>query len=398
MTTTALSSSSDRSKLTRVLIAYLSFIGIGINSVLLNLAWRPMSVEFAQPLEAVGIPLFASTIGYLASSFLTGAIASRLGIGWTVFAGAAGAAAGLALTALASSWVLLLPCFALAGFGAGLIDAGFNAYFAEHHSKRTLNWLHASFGIGATIGPTLVTAVLASQGSWRLAYLLAAGVLGVITLAFLALRKSWLTMAAQTQRSDGTGAPSMMQALRLPVVWLGMFLFFMYGGAEYSPGQWTSTLFTDVRGIASEVAGFWVSIYWGSFTIGRIFFGAIIDRLPTRPLIRACLGGALLGTALLWINPVEWLGFFGLVLLGFSLAPMFPVFISLTPQWVGARHAPNAIGFQVAFASLGIAAVPALIGAVAANIDLALIAPSFLIAVAVVVVLFEVISRQRRRD
>ena len=58
-------------------------------------------------------------------------------------------------------------------------------------------------------------------------------------------------------------------------------MFFIYAGLEATPGQWVFTCFTQARGIAEETAGLWVSIYWGSFTIGRIFFGAIITRLNT---------------------------------------------------------------------------------------------------------------------
>jgi fucose permease len=394
-TTTRTYRAEQQLDLLRILITYVSFIGIGVNSVLLNLAWTPMRAQFQQPLEAVGVLLFASTIGYLVSSFLTGSIAGRIGMGLTAFIGAATAAAGLLLTAFAGSWHILLPCFTLAGFGSGLIDGGFNAYFAEHHSKRTLNWLHASFGIGATIGPAMVTAILAGQGAWQSAYVVAAALLGAIALIFFFMRGQWKTMAAQTQRTDGGSPTGVRTALRLPAVWLGMLLFFMYGGMEYAPGQWTSTLFTQVRGIELEVAGLWVSIYWGTFTFGRIVFGAFINFLPVRPLIRICLLGALIGTGLVWWNPIEWASFFGLALIGFCAAPMFPVFISQTPEWVGVRNASNAIGFQVASASLGIAVIPAVIGLAASSISLAIIPAFFFGAAVIVTVVYEIMLRQR---
>ena len=52
----------------------------------------------------------------------------------------------------------------------------------------------------------------------------------------------------------------------------------------------------------------------------------------------------------------------GLMLIGFSLAPVFASLISLTPARVGAAHADSAVGFQVASAGLGAAALTSFVG------------------------------------
>ena len=74
--------------------------------------------------------------------------------------------------AAAPSWPLVLACGFLAGLAGGAVDAGLNAYGAAHFGARVLNWLHASFGVGTTLGPLIVTAVLSSGNVWRLAYVI----------------------------------------------------------------------------------------------------------------------------------------------------------------------------------------------------------------------------------
>lgn len=59
------------------------------------------------------------------------------------------------------------------------------------------------------------------------------------------------------------------------------------------------------------------------------------------------------------------LSFLGLVLIGFSGSPLFPVLTSNTPERLGTEHAANAIGFQMTAVRLGLAAVPALVGVLA---------------------------------
>ncbi len=381
---------SSRSDLITIGVAYLSFIGLGLNAGLLGLAWPSIQTEFNARLDAASILFVASTIGYLIASFYSGTVAFRVGVGRMLALGGALLALGLLGAALTQSWWLLAGALLLTGLGGGLIDAGLNSYLAQHHGARAMNWLHACFGVGVTVGPLIMTALLAASVSWRWGYaIVSACIVGVMVL-FLLTQPHWKGVIAQTDTPQRERR-SMWATLRMPAVWMGIALFFLYAGLEATPGQWVFTWFTQARGILEESAGLWVSIYWGSFTIGRIFFGAIITRLNTLTLVRGCMLGALFGAFLLWWNPVDWIGFAGLTILGFAQAPIFPVLVSDTPRRVGAHNAPDAIGFQVAFAGVGIAALPSLAAVLAQNISLDTV-PMFIFGSAVLVLIVHEMS------
>jgi fucose permease len=70
----------------------------------------------------------------------------------------------------------------------------------------------------------------------------------------------------------------MRDSLRLLVVWLGIGVSFFSAGAEIGTGQLTNNLFVEGRGLDPKSVGTWISLYWLSFTIGRLVTGAIIDR------------------------------------------------------------------------------------------------------------------------
>ncbi len=386
----------SRSGLVTIGVAYLSFIGLGLSAGLLGLAWPSMEKEFGVPLDAVGILLLASTAGYLTASFYSGTMVYRLGAGRMLTLAGVLMALGLLGAALAQSWWLLIVALLLGGLGNGTIDAGLNAYLAQHHGERAMNWLHANFGIGVTVSPLIMTAVLTSGQSWRIGYGIVCGYVVVVTVLFLLTMASWRGVTIQTDDAPEKRL-SMRATLRMPLVLMGIAMFFLYAGLEATPGQWVYTWFTRSRGIAEEAAGLWVSIYWGSFTIGRIFFGAIITRLNTLTLLRGCMLGATVGALLLWWNPAAWVGFAGLTLLGFSQAPLFPVLVSNTPKRVGALHAPNAIGFQVAGAGVGVALLPALAGFLANNISLDIIPPFIFGAAVLMIVLHELSIVQSTR-
>jgi fucose permease len=94
-------------------------------------------------------------------------------------------------------------------------------------------------------------------------------------------------------------------------------------------------------------------------------FGQLSASLGALAILRIGLGTAPIAAALLWWNPSTAVSLAGAALLGFALAPVFPTLISVTPQRVGAYFAPQAVGFQVAAANLGIALLPGAVGVLA---------------------------------
>ncbi len=361
----------NRSYLT-IGLAYASFIGLGLVTGLINVAWTPMQAEFDIQLDGTLLQLLtASTIGYLIASFFSGQVMGRVGAGRMLVIGAGLIALGLSGYVIAPVWELVVVSGFVAGVGNGLIDGGLNGYVAEHYNARAMNWLHAFFGVGVTISPAIMTMILADGLSWRVGYGLVA-VFEVLLLVGFALSASWWkTSAAHT--SDGKHV-SVMATLRRPIVWLGIAMLLLYAGLETTPGQWSFNLFTEARGVDVALAGYLVSVYWGSFTIGRMVFGTVLKGFSSRVLV-GCIISALTGALLLWWNPIPEIGYAGLILLGFSQAPIFPLLISTTPKIVGPEHAANAIGFQVAGAGFGIALVPGIAGALADNFGIAVVAP-----------------------
>ena len=159
-------------------------------------------------------------------------------------------------------------------------------------------------------------------------------------------------------------------------------------------GNWSSTLFPEGRGVPVATAGFWVSVYWASFTLGRFVFGIIADSVKPINATRVMIAIGGLAATLIWWNPVDLVSFLALALMGFVMAPIFPLLISTTPTRLGVRDATNAIGFQVAAASVGIAVMPGLAGAIAERTSLEAIPPFMVVATILLFVLHEVAVRK----
>jgi fucose permease len=376
-------------------VSYLSFIALGLPAGILNVAWSSMRTEFGLTQDAIGALFIAHTTGYLLSGLVSGPMIARTGVGSFLLISSLGSVLGLAGYTLAPAWWIMLASGVVLGLGTGAIDAGLNTYFAANHGPSLMNWLHACFGLGAMLGPLLVSLVLTQGYTWRWAYAGVAVLDGCLAIAYAVTLKRW--------QLAGSGSPEagprtrVWATLRLSAVWVGVALFFAFTGLEASAPQWSYQLFTEARSVDSSTASLWVSIYWGSLTAGRILAGVAVRWIGVPQLLRLSALGGIAGSAMVWWHPTDLVSFLGLALLGFSLAPMFPLGMSITPGRVGAVHSANAIGFQVAAASLGLAVLPGLGGVLVETRGLESLGP-FLLAFSVVTLALLELSRAPVRD
>ncbi len=370
---------STRSKtLTRlgpVLLAYAAFIALGMPDGLLGIAWPTMRLDFGVPLDAVGMLLVASVIGYMTSSFLSGALVARLGVGRLLAISCTLTGIALVGYTLVPQWWMLVSLGVVAGLGAGAIDAGLNTYAAAHFNEGLVQWLHASYGIGITIGPIIITTAITTFDSWRFGYRVVAGFQLLMALAFVLTLSWWRDQQANTDDSPREKRLTdyktpLAETIRRPRVWLSVALFFLYVGAEVSLGIWAYSLLTESRGVAPGVAGLLTGSYWATFTIGRILAGLYAKRVGINLLVQASVGFALFGALLLWWNPFPLANLLAVTIVGFAIAPIFPALISGTSARVGAHYAANTIGMQMAVTGLGASLIPSLMGVLADRFSL----------------------------
>ncbi len=378
-------------------LMFLGFISLGLPDGLLGVAWPSIAASRGVPIEALGILLIAGSGGFISASLFSGRLISVLGVGGLLSIAALSTALSLIALALAPSWGLLLAAALLLGAGGGCIDGGLNNYAAATTSARVLTWLHACYGLGATAGPLLMSALLANQQPWQIGYLVVGCAQLGLALAFGLTRQRWAahsrSEAHPVRSSVGLGA-----TMARPLVWLSALLFLLYTGLEVSAGQWAYSLFTLGRGVAPTTAGHWVALYWGGLSVGRLVAGAVAGRFTAQRLLWIGSLGALLGTALVGLFSSDLASLTGMLLLGAALAPIFPALIGTTAARVGRRHTANTIGIQVAAANIGAAIVPWSLGQVVAVAGINLLGPLLVLVAAAYLALFGLLSRRSAEE
>jgi fucose permease len=374
-------------------LAALAFVSLGLPDGLLGVAWPSMRVFFGVDLQALGGLLVATTAGYVASSFSSGRLLRQVNLGTVLAASCLLTASGLLGYAAASRWPIVLALGIVLGVGAGAIDAALNTYVATHHGARTLNWLHACFGIGAASGPLLMTAVLQRGSTWQRGYVIVGLAQIALATCFALTFRAWPRSDGLAPSADRSASATMGETLRVPAAWLGMAVFVAYAGVEASIGAWTFTLLTVGRHIEIVQAGLLASLYWGGITAGRLLAAAGGGVVTVHVLLTGAVLAVVVGVALVWADLSAGVTAAGLLLAGVACGPIFPSLIAVTPARVGLPHAANAVGFQIAASALGLSVVPGLVGVAGARFGVEAIGRLILLLAVVLALVYQLLDR-----
>jgi fucose permease len=359
-------------------LACLAYLSVALPSSTLGLLWPSMRLSFGQPVGALGILLVFGITASVISSAATGRVHLRTGP--LVAVGTMLTAVALAAEAVAPSLWVMAVGMVLFGLGFGAIDAVLNAHAARHFGARDINWMHASYGLGATIGPLLVTALLAGGLGWRRAYALMALVQATMACVFTVGRRGWRESPRVSPAGEDKPGPDARTARRKPPAAAALTFAAVETGIESGAGIWGYVFLTAGRGLAPETAGVAVSAYWAMMFAGRLVLGPVAQRLGPARVLAAAVAGIPVGAALMTAPGPGPLAVAGLMVLGLAAAPVFPLLTLMTPQWAGAAAGiTQMVSLQVAASAVGSAALPAGLGLAIGAVDARILAPSLLV-------------------
>ena len=348
------------------LLSCLTYLGVALPGSTLGMLWPSMRLSIHEPVGALGIILVAGVAASVASSTITGRILSRVPVGSLLAAGAALVAAALAVEAAAPALWLIVIGSAVFSTGFGMINSSLNAYAATRFGPRDINWMHASYGLGATLGPLLVTALLGSGSSWRLTLAALATVLAVIALILTAGRRGWAPPAGgRGDRPPRTPDEQVAAPLPRPPrrrVAAGVVFTAVETGVESAAGIWGYVFLTAGRGLPAAVAGAAVSAYWAMMFAGRVLLGPVAERAGASRVLAAAVAGVPAGAVLMTVPAPGFVAIAGMMLLGLAAAPVFPLLTLTTADRVGAAGATAVVSLQVAASAVGSVALPTGVG------------------------------------
>lgn len=367
--------------MTNLLIAiiYIAFISLGLPDALLGSAWPSMYPELNAPVSGAGLIFMIIAAGTVVSALLGDRLIRRFGTGKLSFISAVTTALSILGFSLCRNFAALCICAVPYGLGAGAVDAALNNYVALNYSSRHMSWLHCMWGIGATTGPYIMGWVLSGGGSWTSGYRTIFFIQIVFALALFLSLPLWKD-AKSSEKSENDKVLSLPEIVRIPGVKEIMVVFFCYCAIEQTSGLWASSYLVLHKGVDSETAAFFGSIFFLGITVGRALNGFLAEKFSDSQLIRLGMLIVALGIAAMLLPLGETMSLAGLVLIGLGCAPIYPCIIHSTPFNFGVDRSQAIVGVEMASAYIGNILMPPLFGIVAEYISIALM-PLYLAAI-----------------
>lgn len=294
----------------------------GIGPILPELAANTSS-----NLSAVGGVFTAIFLGALISQLISGPLNDRFGQKKVLFFSLLILAAGIiGFTSIHSLWIMLAVTF-LSGLGHGSVDLSTNLLVARtfsHKNNSIMNLLHFFFGLGAFIGPALISLSMTVFSSGIVVMWLASG--AMVVLAFLVLGMK-LKVEQMDQNSQEQGNVSVYKSVTL---WLLGGLLLLYVGVENGIGGWATSYMNTTAGMSMEKAALVSSGFWGALTLGRLVTTFIGSRFTQkRILMISLLSSSLFGLVFSLSTGNLVISIIGIVLIGFFFGTVYPTMVSL---------------------------------------------------------------------
>ena len=364
-------------------VIYSAFVSLGLPDSMLGAAWPEMVAGFAVPVESAGTAAMVTSLCTVISSLFTNRLVARFGTGRTTLFSVMLTAAALTGIALAPSFLWLCVLAVPLGLGAGAVDAALNNFVALHYAARHMSWLHCFWGVGATLGPVILSLFLGGKHGWRGGY----GAVCAIQFCLVAVLAVTLPMwdryedraALRAEAAAAKQAGKKQSTLNIPGVKGALATFFFYCAIEAAAGLWGASYLVEARGLSAEAAARGVSLYFLGITLGRFLSGFASMRMKSAALIRLGQLVSAGGAVLLMLPLPAGFGVAAMAVLGLGFAPVYPSMIHETPYRFGAERSQAVIGLQMACAYVGTTFVPALFGVLAARLGIGLL-PAFLLA------------------
>lgn len=375
-------------------IIYLSFISLGLPDALLGAAWPNMYPQFQVPVSYAGIISIIIALGTIISSLQSDRLTRKFGTGKVTAVSVGITALALWGFSISHSFILLCLWAIPYGLGAGSVDASINNYVALHYSSKHMSWLHCMWGVGATLGPYIMGAVLTGGATWNTGYRIISVLQIALTAVLIFSLPKWKGQNTSSGETVHGKALSLKEILAIPGAKAVMICFFCYCAIESTTMLWASSYLHLAKGVDAKTAASFAGMFCIGITIGRGINGFIAMKLKDCQMIRMGQAIILTGIIVMILPFGKTVSLIGFSLVGLGCAPVYPCIIHSTPSHFGAERSQAIIGVQMASAYVGTCLMPPLFGLIANHISIRLLPVYLLILLALMVYMHELLERK----
>jgi fucose permease len=231
--------------------------------------------EFGVNNTQIGYVLTASLFGYSVFQYIGGILVEKIGFKKVISIGFIIGIASLLILVTCKTYALLVVGLFVLNAGMAMFNVGVNTLgpvLSVASTAVLMNFVNFSYGVSNTTIQKVSGNLLSKNISWQKFYMVML-VCCIALFAYLMLIK-----IPYTQKVKNTSY-NKRQLFRNKLLYLYIAAAGFYLAAEYGIGNWFINYMDEGFGLNADKRAFYVALFFGLETFGRIFGGFIVDKL-----------------------------------------------------------------------------------------------------------------------
>lgn len=310
-------------------LTYLMFVMFAMTTDSVGVIIPQIIKQFGLSMAQASAFQYATMLGIAFAGLLLGYLADKLGRKRSIILGLALFTLNSYLFSIGHAVAFFVALLFVSGAAIGIFKTGALALIGDISSSTTqhtatMNLVEGFFGVGAIIGPYIVTSLSERGVPWQWLYVIVGTVCAsLIVIALLARYPD-----AQEGHTPGPGAePIDLQRtatmVKNPYVIGFSLAAFFYVATECAIYVWMPTLLADYEGSAARLAVFALPVFFALRATGRFLGGWLLARYSWSAiltLLSGCIFACFLGSA---VGGVRF-GVYLLPLTGLFMSVIYP--------------------------------------------------------------------------
>ncbi len=381
---------------TCTVFAFFGIYSAGMGSVLYELSDRTGST-----LSAVGVIFTAIYAGSLLTQVASGWLTIRFGRVRVMTVSVFFMSLGLFVIVTSTSLALLIAACFILGLGQGGVDIISNNLVTEAYPEKSvevLNILHLAYGVGATVGPMLISVAIRSSERGLLIEGLVALLLFLSGFVYLLIQKKSTAnqVTATSNSAQLLTSKNEIPFYRDAFVWLLGLMLLLIVGTQFSAGSWAVVFMTKTLEMRTDQASLVASLYWMFISLGRILAVILARHVSQKNMLFIHLGGSFIGAVLytLFIGQ-RGPSIVSLLMISLFFGGLYPLILAFIPKYFG-NNIDKASSIIVTLGTVGGLILPWATGSILSEISPKMFTMSLVICIILVGMLSVIFLRKMR--
>lgn len=352
-----------------LLVIYMTFIALGLPDALLGSAWNLIRIDLNTSLETLGIMTVIVYFMSILSTFNAPRLLRFFETRWITFVSVLMTGVALILISQVSEFYQILFFALPLGVGAGAIDVSLNHYLASHYKAKHMSYLHSFYGVGVTLGPTVMAYTL-NQNMWRLGYIIVGCILLGIAIIILTSFKLW-KKENQQEREDVHRKITLKDILKTKGALESILIFLTYVHIESLGGVWIASYFFIEKGVSYATAALFTTTFYLALTAGRLISGFVSGKVSPNILVRIGEVLMLLAGILMFLKfDYVFIYFIIVFIFGLGAGPIFPNMMFMNSLVFEKQKLSKIISLQMGIGYMGFGLLTPLAGLFFGKVDI----------------------------